>query len=417
MCVVDDSSGRTDYAFERDRLLRRHAEKRAQEQILRYLSGFRAKREYRITLRCVIFVQAAARGRMCRREFLRWKRNHRRPYKIVLKECRGLNGVLPGQDIRVLVIITDNLMRRQLHRFDSSQSSYGARNIGVRDRDPRGDGADAAQWHEEFIVPGTSQDIHLVVMAVRSDDVFLGQAHMSMRASNFLLRASPEVTRIELQLGDLVVDPKQLATKCTHQKETRLHDGLVPTGRISLDFVVPHSLYSTCGVLTGPHIDVMRQGSANLPLSGHQGRRGRWWGCVVQGRLNLYRSQDESIPSQQIQIRRVDFMECRADAPPGFVLVMVDKRRWSFEVQSKSAAKRWLYAMKYWKLALRPLEGLRSPEVDLLSSIIVSMAQSGDHGSELIVGTGAPPGVRLRHGAVRLDAVRAWLAAILDTNF
>ena len=130
----------------------RHLEKRAKERILRYVTGFRAKREYRVTIKCVIFVQAVARGHMCRRDFLRWKRNSKRPFSLRLQAGKCMSAVGVGQETRAIVLITDRSMRRQLHRFDSNPVSYSN-----RDRGPHGRRcADGAYWNEEFLVPALS---------------------------------------------------------------------------------------------------------------------------------------------------------------------------------------------------------------------------------------------------------------------
>ena len=419
----------------------RHLEKRAKERILRYVTGFRAKREYRVTIKCVIFVQAVARGHMCRRDFLRWKRNSKRPFSLRLQAGKCMSAVGVGQETRAIVLITDCSMRRQLHRFDSNPVSYSN-----RDRGPHGRRcADGAYWNEEFLVPGTTQDIQLFITVVRSDDVFLGQAHRSMRESDFLLRTSPETTKVELHLGDLVVsyfhigfryaskiidsfpyliffllslwnfevDPKQIGTKFTHQKEMRVLDGLVPAGVISMEISVPNSLYSICNALTGPHIDVMRQVVSGAPIETAQGRRGKWWGCVASGCLRLYRSHDESTPSQEFRLRRIDAMELKGGSTPGFVITLPDKRRWTFEVHSNAAARRWLYAIEQWKCP-RGLPPLALAEVHLLSSFIASssvrrrpVTKTTNLSTDKVVDT----------AALRIGAVRMWLAAIYDQNF
>jgi len=320
-----------------------------------------------------------------------------------------MSAVGVGQETRAIVLITDRSMRRQLHRFDSNPVSYSN-----RDRGPHGRRcADGAYWNEEFLVPGTTQDIQLFITVVRSDDVFLGQAHRSMRESDFLLRTSPETTKVELHLGDLVVDPKQIGTKFTHQKEMRVLDGLVPAGVISMEISVPNSLYSICNALTGPHIDVMRQVVSGAPIETAQGRRGKWWGCVASGCLRLYRSHDESTPSQEFRLRRIDAMELKGGSTPGFVITLPDKRRWTFEVHSNAAARRWLYAIEQWKCP-RGLPPLALAEVHLLSSFIASssvrrrpVTKTTNLSTDKVVDT----------AALRIGAVRMWLAAIYDQNF
>lgn len=414
-CIEEHVEGRLDYRTERVKLMKKDLERRAIERICRYVRGFKAKREYRITLKAVIVMQASTRKRLCRRDFTRWKRSSRRPYTLHLTSGSRISGISEGQEARAIVLLTDNGMQRQLHRFDSNMKGY-YRSRGAHSATK--DGNEAVRWNQTFLVPGTSQDIRLVVTIVRSDDVFLGQAHISMSTSHFLMHTTPQTTKLELPLGELAVDPKVLGTTAIYQKELRVLENIIPSGRVQLEFAVPSSLFTICDAITGPHIDVMR-GAAGNPAESTHGRRGKWWGCLLEGCLNLYREHDQSIPSQQIQLRRVDVR----DSPRsfGFIIVFPDKRRYEFEVETKANKKRWLYAVQHWVSSNRPsaFPSLNSLETDLLFEAIsqISSRNRSSQGPRRFTPTSILNSLPDDNSELRLPAVRSWLTELYDPLF
>lgn len=190
------------------------------------LKGFLAKREYRKTVKSVVMVQAATRRHLCRKEFLNWRREQKRPYTIRFLGAEGVSGLHPGEHVRLIFTVMDGLQRKQLCRVDgwvptSPRSSTSVSPSPVKIlvcRDARSTtvtcsgrnqtkGGVNIWFDEEVLIPGTASSVTFVMTLIRIDaqaDTFIGQSYVSIRNSDFLITKSDE-NFLDLKLTNLLV--------------------------------------------------------------------------------------------------------------------------------------------------------------------------------------------------------------------
>ena len=123
-------------------------------------------------------------------------------------------------------------------------------------------------------------------------------------------------------------------------------------GKLTMNIEILNSLNNVCGMMVGPHLDMLKrqEQTAILQNNSKVGRRQHWWGVVTQGRFNLYQEYGDVRPRIEIDARliTIETLEPTArDADEDFFsIVLPDMRKWLFQVPTKKDLARWTYAIE-----------------------------------------------------------------------
>ena len=142
----------------------------------------------------------------------------------------------------------------------------------------------------------------------------------SERAQSHAARASCYLHRSELRLKRLHYRVKENFTKPIAMRNPpaeldRLKDFRLGTIKVQIE--VLNSLFSTCGVMQGPHPDVLYRKEPTILKQNNSkaGRRAKWWTVLAYPNLLLYRNAGEQLAKVELNLRKLRFVRqlaCRA---------------------------------------------------------------------------------------------------------
>ena len=129
--------------------------------------------------------------------------------------------------------------------------------------------------------------------------------------------------RLELRLARLqyrVKDgfAKGIAMRSPPAELERLDDFRL--GNVKVQVEVLNSLFSTCGVMQGPHPDVLYRKEPTILKQNNSkaGRRAKWWTVLAYPNLLLFRNSGEQVAKVELNLRKLRFVRrlSRAAALP-----------------------------------------------------------------------------------------------------
>ena len=290
-CERDEDDDKDWYKSERGILWDREMRNNNAKTIGRMIRGFVARFRYKRLRYNVIVFQGAVRRFLQSKRFKQLSALWKKPMHVSVTGARDMpvaNKDEASADPYVIVTVHEGHHRDQVARFDT-EVKYNTLNC---------------DWDKQnFLIPGANANTILVFTVVDKEDTrdqFLGQCSLTL-SQNLLWKHGGTLDIDVSDLQYVVRDHRNLLSDIAYEKIT-------PGGRLTVDVRPMNSLFSVCGAITGPHIEVLMAGFTRMSkgrnnLSGSKAAtKMTYWGVACKGELMIFRHYGDKEPRVTVSI-------------------------------------------------------------------------------------------------------------------